>query len=236
MSTPCAGDELPSAGEVLAAYVQALGGEEVVAGRTSMVVRGRFEMAEAGVSGTFAQYSSAAEGYRMTIEIPGVGSFEEGVYNGMVWATDPLSEARLLEGSEASAVERRAVFPAEVRYGDMYRKMWVDGVVEFQGRSCYRLSLIAGVANARTEYFDVETGLLVGAEYSEPGPEGTPMAITSSFGDYREFDGQMYPARTVQVMPVGRQEIFVESVEFDAVDPSDLVPPPGVASLMESSG
>ena len=65
----------------------------------------------------------------------------------------------------------------EADWRSLYPDSRVHGIEEIDGKRCYRVSLLPSAVQ-KTEWFDVETGLLARRSSMEPLPEG---AIESSY-------------------------------------------------------
>ena len=94
---PAAPNDLPSAESILDRYVEVTGGLAAHESRTSAVTTGTFEVAAANLTGQLRIIVKPGL-QRTTIQLPGVGTIDGGVNNGVAWSSDPFA-----------CVERRAV-------------------------------------------------------------------------------------------------------------------------------
>ncbi len=69
-ASPCsaAAQEAPTADEIVARYVQAIGGEDAIRAQTSMTARGTFAWPAMGVSGEFVRAFEAPDAIRSLLD------------------------------------------------------------------------------------------------------------------------------------------------------------------------
>ena len=96
--------------QVLQRYIQACGGKEALERVTSRISRGTVEIPAAGVRGTFESYAQAPNKVAVTIELPGLGTIQEGFDGAVAWVKDPFTGVREKSGRELSATRLDADF------------------------------------------------------------------------------------------------------------------------------
>ena len=118
---------------------------------------------------------------------------------------------------------RREAFDADF-YSDLhepgrYVSMTTVEQVEFEGRPCYKISLVRKTGGEDLEFYDVETGLKAGGIGTRESQMG-PMNVTQFQSDYKKFGGLLVPTTLKQSAMGVQQVITLTAIEFDTVDPS----------------
>ena len=223
--------ELTEEEKIIARYVEALGGEEVLRSHTSATIKGTFEMPAMGMSGEMTVYQMAPNESLTRIVLPGIGEIVEG-YNGEIgWAEDPMQGARLKDGQMLKEAARDARFYAPLEYDETYPEQTTVGEADWNGQTAYQVDLVDDDGNESSHYFAKDTGLLLGIERTATNEMGTA-DITISMSDYKDFGGLMAPASTV-IGVMGMEMVqTVDSVTFDDVDESVFVPSDTIKALL----
>ena len=232
-AAPLAADdaETPSPAEIVARFVDALGGEEALRAHTSATTKGTFELAAMGMSGELTVYQMAPDKLVTLTSFPGMGESVQG-YNGEIaWAEDPMQGARLVEGQMLDDVRRDARFYGELEYDETYPEQTAVGEVEWNGQTVVQLDLVDTAGNKSSQYFAKDSGLLVGMSATMTNEMGTADA-TFLFSDYEEFDGVVIPTVTsVNLMGMDFVQT-IESVTWNDVDESAFEPSETVKALL----
>lgn len=225
--------ELPSADEIIARHVEALGGEAAIRAHTSITTQGTFEIPAMGVSAPATIHQIAPDRGIVRISMAGMGESVQ-AYNGEIgWVEDAMQGNRVLEGAELNALKRQVGMHSELQYGEHYPERTTAGEAEWNGQAAYQVDLVDADGNESSRYFATDTGLLVGEEASMTTDMG-PMETTTNWADYKEFGGVMFAtSATTSLVSMGMEFIqTVESVTFDDVDPSVLEPSDAIKALL----
>jgi hypothetical protein len=218
-AAPKADEKLPTAEQVLANYVKAIGGAEVLSKYRSRVTRGTVELAPMGARGTMVTSQKAPDKLLSVTNLTGFGEIRQG-YDGQVgWAKDPFQGLRELKGLELAAVRRGAVFDTAER-NKLYKKTAVVGRGKVGERGVYIIEATPAEGEPDKMYFDTESGLMLRMDVVVDGPQGR---ITSEnyMEDYRAVDGIRTPHTVRQVLGAITVIQRIESVEHDtALDDS----------------
>ena len=86
--------------------------------------------------------------------------------------------------------------------------------------------------NEQVEYFDVETGLLLGYEASRVTPMG-PVPITAVMRDYKKFGALMQPTMLVQRTLGLEQIVRITAIEYNSVPATAFDAPPAIKALIK---
>ncbi len=224
-------DDLPASSEIIARFVEAIGGEEAVRSHTSATTRGTFDLPAAGLSGETTIYQMAPDKYLESTNMAGIGEALQ-VYNGEIgWASDPMQGTRLVEGQMLKDVARAARFYAELEYAEIYPEQTTVGETDWNGQTTYQVDLVDTDGNESSHYFAKDTGLLIGIETTQSNEMGTA-DVTINSSDYKEFGGLMAPTRVVISFMGMEITQTVESVTWDDVDPSVFEPSEAIKALL----
>lgn len=221
---------LPPAREVIARYVKAFGGRDALMQHTSMHSTGTFEIASMGMRGTMESFSAKPNRVLIKVAFPGVGEMRQGFDGEVGWSIDPASGPSVLEGRQLTERKQDSDFFNMLHEDSKFSAMETVERVTFEGKDAYKVKLTRTSGDVYHEYFDVESGLLVGSVVSRESPMGR-IEATSVMGDYKTFGGILLPTRITQKGAVGEIVVTIDNVEFDKVDPATFALPPEIKSL-----
>lgn len=225
--------ELPSTDEIVARYIEALGGEEAIRAHTSRTVKGAVEVPAMGMSGQTTAYFIAPDRMIVKGEMPGMGENVQ-AYNGEIaWIEDPMQGTQILEGEMLAQMKRQARFYAELERDDLFPQQTAAGESEWNGQAVYQLDVVDVDGNAMSQYFAKETGLLIGTEGTQTIAMG-PTEVAITLDDYKDFGGVLIATSTTMNIVSMAMEIIttVESVTFGDVDPSVFEPSDAIKALL----
>ncbi len=236
--------DLPSAEEVIDRFVEAIGGTDAVLSHSSRVAKLTF--AGPWVSSQWTMYAEAPNRSFTKGEFKWENReirMESGFDGEVGWVAYETDRGpHMMMGARLREAELLSAYSPELHATEEFESMRNLGVVEFEGRPCYKVELVmkspgatgsstvmhAWAGDERVEYFDVETGLMAGWE--APSDWGAVMPdgqhLTAARGgtmretqhDYRDFGGVLRPARvewTYTSFPGVKQTITLESVQHD---------------------
>jgi len=103
---------------------------------------------------------------------------------------------------------------------------------DFEGTPCYKLKVTTRWNEEYFEYFDVESGLMVGVERSQASPMGD-VPTTTVLSDYKEFGGVLSPSKSVQRVMGMEQVITILDVSDMQREDSLFAIPDEIKALME---
>jgi hypothetical protein len=221
---------LPSAGDILARYRAAIGGEENIRKYTSRTVTGTFEIPAQGMRGDLTVLAASPDFMRLTITLPGLGDMERG-YNGAVgWSIDPAIGPRLLDGRELDELKHSADFYDDLHDESKFASVAVVGKTMFDGQECYEVKLVRASGFEYTEFFSVETGLMAGVKMTASSQMGS-IPVSTVVTQYKPFGGVLAPTVTRQRMMGLESVTSITAVNYDPIDLKAFDLPPAIASL-----
>ncbi len=179
--------QLKTADEVLERYKVVLGGVEAIKNVQSETVHGEIEGIGLQGKATFVAYSkpfkslfklSRPDGSQVTAGFDGTTS----------WSID--AKGASIDKDTASESNRR---DADLQYAlhqpDYFKKLELAGITDFEGHRCYWLHGTTHWGKDNNQFYDVETGLLVG--YRFEADDATKTISILVFQDYRRFGGPL---------------------------------------------
>ncbi len=210
---------LPAPRQIVDKYVAAIGGRDALLKRSSSVMRGTFEMPAAGLRGDVVGQMAKPNRMDMSITCPGIGEMRSGFDGTTAWSIDPTSGPRVLDGAELAQAQMQADFLSALHDEKNYTSMETIELADFEGRKAYTLRLVRAGTDTTYEYFDAETGLMIGSKATRDTQMG-PMTATTVLSNYKDFGGIQMPTTTT-VRTMGQEIVMsVTSLEWDKVEPS----------------
>ena len=118
----------PTVQEILAKYVQAIGGRAANEKIKSRMSKGTQEIAAAGIKGTFEKYAAAPNKSISKAVIPGVGEITGGFDGQTAWSINPVQGNRDKQGEELAQAKLTYDFYREINLDKLFLKMEVKGI------------------------------------------------------------------------------------------------------------
>ncbi len=227
-------DDLPSASEILAKFVKAMGGEKALRRHTSSYTTGEFSIPSQGMNGTLEVYAKAPNKSLTVVQIEGFGTIKEGFDGKTAWSTDPASGPQVFDGAGLEVRRIDADFYGPLNYQKNFKSIRVVDRSSFEDELCYKVEMVNKAEYTRTVYFSVETGLIHGVEFTFPTPMGD-IPGTGVTGEYKDFGGIQTPVKTtITIMGMDRV-ITVKEVEYDTVEDAVFDLPQEIRNLVSDS-
>ncbi len=205
--------QLPTVQEVYDKYATAVGGRDAwrsVKGRTE---RGTADITFAGLSGSYTRHFALPNRLRLIIDLT-VVTIDNGFDGEQGWESQGGDVTRMSSEQEADLREEHA---DGAHFLDPARYASAEVVARdtFEGADTGKVELTSRTGRKSTEYFDVNTGLRVGAVTTTAG--GTQRVV---FRDYKAFEGRSLPTRITQNSGQGDVVLFIDRVSFEVPDAS----------------
>lgn len=194
----------PTAEEIIAKYVQAIGGEKALERVKTLAEGGSLEMSARNIQAKVEVDRKAPDKAITAVEMP-KGIMAHGFDGRVAWAQRGNDVDPIL-GSELVQEKRWAAFYPGADISTYYTRLQVDGVETIDGQSVYRV--FGWPANAAPEklYFDQKTGLLVRVSSLITSPLGA-LPKETDYSDYREVHGIKVPG-TIRIVELGGTSTF----------------------------
>lgn len=224
--------KLPTAQEVIEKYVNAIGGKEAFAKRQSVQSKGTLNLPAQGLKGSIEILSARPNKLLINIDLPGIGMSKTG-YDGKVgWTSSPIAGPALMEDKQLGEFKEQADFDSDLHDAGRYSSMEVSGPVDFEGKKCYALKLVSKSGRESTEFFDAESGLMLGSESTEASPAGD-LKVTTLLSDYEKKGDLLVATKTTQKISGIDMSMEMTEFEFDKVDPKAFDLPEEIKALVK---
>lgn len=181
---------LPQPDQILARYVEAVGGKEAIGKVKSRSFKGAYLRQQGGGPQVTLDILHTTDKVLITAMTPQGANSR--AYNGATgWTSNP-QETRELDREETLTVKDLMDAFDTLKLKEPFPRMRMGGKEKINGREAYVLRGALPDRRRLTLYFDVENGLLLRKEILAATPVGyDPVQI--DFEDYREVDGVKVP-------------------------------------------
>ena len=182
--------QLPQPDQILARYVEAIGGKEAIAKIKSRSMKGLYLRQQGG--GPQVPLEILQKGDKLLISATTPQGVNSRGYNGAIGWTKNPQEARELDAADTLTVKDLVEAFDTLKLKEPFPRMRMGGKDKIGDREVYVLRGALPDRRRLTLYFDVQTGLLVRKEILAATPVGyDPTQI--DFEDYKEVDGVKIP-------------------------------------------
>ena len=227
-----AGQALPAPRDVITRYVRAIGGAEAFAKIASIHTKGTVEIADQNITGTFETWHARPARLVTRVTLAGIGVMEQG-YDGKIGWKIERGIPELLTGRRLREIAHDARFDGILRDASFAKDVTLVERSRFEGRSAYKLKVSYSSGVEQFEYFDAESGLLLGTEGSRELPAPFGVVPTATFlRNYQAFGPLQQPTISAQRSIGLMQTLTLESYEYDAVPASAFDLPIAVKALI----
>jgi hypothetical protein len=224
--------DLPSAKSIIDRHVKAMGGRAAILAHKSTHAVGTISMPATGITGPIDVYAAAPDKSFVKISLGGVGDLLEGFDGTHGWTLQPMMGPMLKQGKELAEKKFDSDYYSDLHESDRYASMKTVEKTTFEGRPCYKISLVRKDGGEEIEYYDAETGLRAGTIQTRETPMG-PITATQVLSDYKKFGPLLVPTTMKQTAMGVEQVLKVTSVEFDNVPPSTFDLPAQIKALIK---
>lgn len=225
------GQKLPTVEWVLERYVTATGGREALLRHKSMTIHGRnYEPAtKREVSGVF--YTKDGK-FLQVVTLP-AGKSLSGYDGHTAWDLDSHGKVTIQEGDVVKSIARDADMYYHLHVRQYFRSMEVIDAQTFNGRPCYHVKGVNNWGKENEQFYDKETGLLVGYAFNTAWRGGRG-AATLVFEDYRDFGGVRMPTKNTTRDGDDVSVFTIASVTWDDVPDSMFELPAAVRAKLRN--
>ena len=222
------GQELKTRDAVLERYKQALGGVDAIQRVQSRTVHGEVESSSKAGRASFVYYAKPFKSlFKLTL--PDGTNITAGFDGKVSWTITPQG-ASLDKDTPLYAIRRDADLQYPLHQPDYFRKFELAGVTGFEGHRCYWLHGTTNWGKDNNQFYDVDTGLLVGYRFeSDDASKTTTIAL---FEDYKKFGDLLVATRNTSRTGNQSQTFIYESVSYEPLDDSLFDLPPAVKALV----
>ena len=208
---------LPSAEEVIARYIRAIGGDAAIGNLKTRTSRGT-EMTTNRMTPPQTlpiEILQAAPDKSLIARNDPRGAALEGFDGSKGWTKDVRGQ-REITGRELADIKRRADFFRYLKIKESYPQIRVLAKEKVRGRDVYVIGATSRGDSREKLYFDVETGLLVRQFVAFKTAFGSIPEVTD-FDDYREVSGVKLPFTITWSRPPFSSTLHFAEIRLNAI-------------------
>ena len=224
--------KLPPAEEVIARFVKLMGGTETYANVLSQHAKGKIEIGGTGLNGDLEVHAKRPNKILIKANIPAVGDILTGYDGKTGWSLNAATGPALMEGKQLEQMREQADFDQVLHNEKDFKSMETVGSAQFEGKDCYKLKLVRKSGSEVTEFYETETGLLVGSVGTQESEVG-PLVVTNVMSDYKKFGDVLFATRIQQKMGPIEQVMTISSFELNKVPDSVFELPGQIQALIK---
>jgi hypothetical protein len=208
---------LPTAKDLMDKHDAAIGSRASLASHASFKQAGSMSIPAAGMDATIEIFKEKSGRYVQRVSLGAMGEVVTGFDGKNGWSVQPGAGAALLDSATTRDLKDQADFFAAFHDASRYKSAETIGIVDFDGRKCYKVKIVRMAGGEGFEYFDVATGLSAGAEREVDTPGGK-MQTTTIANEYKDFGGFKIATKITQKLPQYEAIVNLTVFEFDKVD------------------
>jgi zinc protease len=222
-ATTAAAGPKKTATEVISKYISAIGGEAELKKVNSIEQIADFEVQGQKLAANIKQLAPNLESNEISMN--GTAVMKD-VFNGTTGTkSQGPSKIQYTPAEIAEKKAKKGIF--EQLYYGADNKVEVAGTVKVGTADAYKLNVTSAADLKKTEYYDVNTGLLLKEERTVK-QNGADLTITVEYGDYRKAGNILLPYKMNQSVqtPAGAQEFVITIKEIkinSGLKPTDFL-------------
>lgn len=193
LAVASAADDLPAADQVLANYVQGLGGEAALKKIATRTAAGTIEVPTYGAYGRYRELAAAPNRLLRTFTFEHYAVLQRGFDGERGWEESPEYGVEELSGVRLEELRRQSSFFPALDLRRLYAKVSVVRRIPFEETPAFEVLAVTPAGAQDTLWFDALTGLLLGIEFLETFQNGVTQRARMLYEDYRTVDGVRTP-------------------------------------------
>lgn len=193
-------EPLPEAAQLLAAHVEAAGGEKAIEAISSIYTEATLEVEAQSLKG---KVKSWWKGGRFYIEesVEGVGRTRAGYDGEHYWSDDPVSQLRWLRGAEAEQYAWASSMFLPAHWKKHFTSAKTTAARKLDGATYYDVELRTAGGERLLMSFDKQSKLMREQKFEQISAMGK-IPITVRLSDYRPVHGYKFPHRQELETPI----------------------------------
>ncbi|MDX9694713.1 MAG: pitrilysin family protein [Bacteroidales bacterium] len=199
-----------TAEEVIAKYIDALGGKENLEKIESFVKKANTSMS--GMTINLVTYKKAPNKFAMEMYM-NKNMMQKQSFNGEKGKIKGFQGEKEITGEDLEELKISAVFNQELKYNELGIKLSLDGVEKIEGEDAFKVIVLMPNGKKTIDFYSLATGLKIQSRETIVTPQGE-FVQTQSFSDYREVNGIKFPF-LIKASGIQNMELITESVEIN---------------------
>jgi hypothetical protein len=198
----------------------AIGGKDKLMSVKSLSTIASMELM--GQQASIETYKKAGDKFAMKMSMAG-NVMQEQKYDGVKGLNAGMGQKQIVtEGAPLDALKAEAKMFGFLDYATDGTTLELKGVENVDGVNCYKMSVTDAAGESKTQFYNMNTNLLVKEVSTQDSPQGQ-MIVSTEFSDYKDAGGIMMPhvIKIVGAAPFPLEmkisEVKVNSVIDDAM-------------------
>ncbi len=224
---------LPKAEQVLDQFVEAVGGVDSLVKINNRVIKGRMELAGAGITFNMTIYQARPGKAHSIVESDATGRIETGTDGEIAWQVTATAGPQIMEGKEKAAFLHANTFDRMTYWRKAFKQVEIVGIEDVAGKPCYKVVVTPPDLPPQTLFFDKDSHLLAKVIMTLETQAGTfPAEVQAS--DYRKVDGILMAFKTVTKVMNQERITSIDTVQQNVSLPEDTFAlPPDIKALVK---
>ena len=201
-----------TAEKIIEDYIKAIGGRSRLKKLSDISVQMKMEVQGMVLESELLR--KAPDKFLMNMSL-GENIIQSTSFDGSAGRSSGMQGEQILEGEDLESLRNQSRFLPELDYSGEGYKLNLLSIDKIDGSDAYKLELEDPSGTTSLVYYDVESAFRIREEKTELTPGG-PVLQTTTYGDYKEVNGIMYPHK--MIMSFGPQTISgtAVSVKFNS--------------------
>ncbi len=202
--------------QVINKYIEVIGGKENL-----LKVKDRVIKLTGSTQGMNINVTISQKYPNKLMQLIDAGVFQQKtIFDGEKGKVEVMGQSQELNSEQVESLKEQAL-DAPLDYAKYGLKPELAGIESINGKDAYKVVLTSSSGKKTTQYYDVESGLLIRTISNVTTPQGSFMQ-TMDLSDYKEVQGLKYPFKFVQSFGPQSIELNVSSVEVNTNLPDSL--------------
>lgn len=185
-------DQAALVDQILAHYIDAVGGQEAIERVKSYQTKGSFTTSVSPEQGAFEAWGKEPNKTLSVIDFPRIGVLKKGFDGETRWVQTPAGTFDQ-SSKEMAELERDADVYRAGMIKSLYQSMRLDSKGRLKGRDVYIVEGTPVKGPPEKLLFDTQSGLLVRWDMARKDPRRGYVFVKVQLDDYREVDGVKVP-------------------------------------------
>jgi len=204
---------------VIDQYIQALGGRQALRGIRQITSRAAGKVEAMGQTAKFTLNSWQEAPDRLCQETRvGETLVRKQVYDGSAGWQINMGNFMDITGEDLRKMKEGARMFPEIYYVAPGYHLTLEGMEDLEGRIAYRIQVLPPGGTARTEFYEVSSGLKIRV-ITTTVVDGESMESQTDYSDYRDVGGVKFPFQMKHTLP--GQSLLITLERMDTVTPVD---------------